>query len=116
MILKIYKTQVSKVRETKEPEVQTIPSFNHQDKHGRHLKKFTSQEKLGITCMQVSSKGVASTLVFASLLEDKQRLIVGVLLMVLKSEIKPSTPASFYNFQTPKVVIGLISNHFHEFW
>ena len=61
-------------------------------------------------------KGVASTLVFASLLEDEQRLSVGVLLTVLKSEIKPSTPTSFHNFQTPKVVIGLISNHFHEFW
>ena len=61
-------------------------------------------------------KGVASTLVFASLLEDEQRLSVGVLLTVLKSEIKPSTPAIFHNIQTPKVVIGLISNHFHEFW
>ena len=39
-----------------------------------------------------------------------------MLLTVLKSEIKPSTPASFHNFQTPKVVIGLISNNFHEFW
>ena len=26
------------------------------------------------------------------------------------------TPASFNNFRTPKVVIGLISNHFNEFW
>ena len=60
--------------------------------------------------------GVTSTLVFASLLENEQRLSVGVLLAVLKLEIKPSTPASFHNFQTPKVVIGLISNHFHEFW
>ena len=47
-------------------------------------------------------KGDASTLVFASLLEDEQRLSVGVLLMVLKSEMKPSTPASFLNFQTTK--------------
>ena len=61
-------------------------------------------------------KGVTSTLVFASLLEDEQRLSVGVLLTVLKSEIKPSTPATFHNIQTPKVVVGLISNHFHEFW
>ena len=61
-------------------------------------------------------KGVRSTLVFASLLEDEQRLSVGVLLKVLKSEIKPSTPATFYNIQTPNVVIGLIANHFHEFW
>ena len=60
-------------------------------------------------------KGVASTLVFASLLEDEQRLSVGVLLTVLKSEIKPSTPASFHNFRTSKVVIGLIANHFHKF-
>ena len=42
-------------------------------------------------------KGVASTLVFASLLEDDQRLSVGVLLTVLKLEIKPSTLASFHN-------------------
>ena len=41
---------------------------------------------------------------------------LGQLLTVLKSEIKPSTPASFHNIQTLKVVIGLISNHFHEFW
>ena len=53
-------------------------------------------------------EGVASTLVFASLLEDEQRLSVGVLLTVLKSEIKPSTPASFHNFRTPNVLIGLI--------
>ena len=42
-------------------------------------------------------KGVASTLVFASLLEDKQRLSVRVLLTVLKLEIEPSTPVSFRN-------------------
>ena len=73
-------------------------------------------KKLGITCMQVSSKGVASTLVFTSLLEDEKRLSVGVLLTALKSKIKPSTPASFHNFRTPKVVIGLNANYFHEFW
>jgi hypothetical protein len=56
-------------------------------------------------------EGVASTLVFTSLLEDEQRLSVGVLLTVLKSEIKLSTPASFHNFQAPKVVIGLNDNH-----
>jgi hypothetical protein len=61
-------------------------------------------------------EGVASTLVFASLLEDEQRLIVGVLLTVLKSGIKPSTPASIHNFQTPKVAIGLNANHFLKFW
>jgi len=38
------------------------------------------------------------------------------MLTVLKSEIKPSTPTSFHNFRTPKVVIVLISNHFQEFW
>ena len=37
-------------------------------------------------------------------------------LTALKSEIKPSTPASFHNFRTPKVVIRLNTNHFHEFW
>ena len=42
-------------------------------------------------------KGDAATLVLASLLEDEQRLSVGVLLTVLKSEIEPSTPASFCN-------------------
>ena len=61
-------------------------------------------------------KGVASTIVFASLLEDEQRLSVGVLLTVLMLEIKLSTPASFLINQTTNVVIGLIANHFHEFW
>ena len=45
---------------------------------------------------------VASTLVFASLLEDEQRLSVGVLLTVLKSEIKPSTLAVFITFKHQK--------------
>ena len=61
-------------------------------------------------------KGDASTLVFASLLEDEQRLSVGVLLTVLMLEIKLSTPASFHNIQSPNVVVGLNSNQFHEFW
>ena len=61
-------------------------------------------------------KGVTSTLVFASLLEDEQRLSVGMLLMVLKSEIKLSTPAAFPIIQSPNVVVGLNSNKFHEFW
>jgi hypothetical protein len=61
-------------------------------------------------------KGVASTLVFASLLEDEQRLSVGVLLTVLKSEIKPSIPAAFHNIQSLNIAIGLIAKHFHEFW
>ena len=38
------------------------------------------------------------------------------LLTVFKSKIKPSTPASFHNTQSPNVVIGLKSNQFHEFW
>ena len=38
------------------------------------------------------------------------------MLTIRKSEIKSSTPASFHDFQAPKVVIGLISNHFQEFW
>ena len=42
--------------------------------------------------------------------------LTGLVLMALKSEIKPSTPASFHNFQVPKVVIGLNANHFHKFW
>ena len=61
-------------------------------------------------------KEVASTLVFASLLEDEQRLSVGVLLMVLKSEIKPPITAAFHNIQSPNIAIVLIANHFHEFW
>ena len=61
-------------------------------------------------------QGDAATLVFASLLEDEQRLSVGVLLTVLKSEIKPSTPTTFHNIKTPNVVIGLITNQFHKFW
>ena len=61
-------------------------------------------------------KGVASALVFASLLEDEQRLSVGVWLTVLKSKIKLSTPASFHNIQSPNVVVGLKANQFHKFW
>ena len=61
-------------------------------------------------------KGDASTLVFASLLEDEQRLIVGIMLTVHKSEIELSTPVSFHNIQSPNVVVGLNSNQFHEFW
>ena len=61
-------------------------------------------------------KGDASTLVFASLVEDEQRLSVGVLFTVLMSKIVPSTPASFCNIQSSNVVIGLNSNQFHEFW
>ena len=99
-----------------EPEVYTIPSFNYQGKHGRHLKSSQVWEKTWNNLYAGCFEGVASTLVFASLLEDEQRLSVGVLLTVIKSEIKPSTPASFHNFRTPKVVIGLISNYFHEFW
>ena len=78
--------------------------------------KFTSLGKAWNDLYAGFFKGVASTLVFASSLEDEQRLNVGVLLMVLKSEIKSSTPASFHNFQAPKVVIGLNANHFHKFW
>ena len=79
-------------------------------------KKFTSQGEAWKNLYAGFFKGVASTLVFTSLLEDEKRLSVGVLLMVLKSKIKPSTPACFHNFQAPKVVIGLNANHFHEFW
>ena len=55
-------------------------------------------------------KGDASTLVFASLLEDEQRLIVGIMLTVHKSEIEPSTPTSFCNIQSSNIVVGLNSN------
>ena len=47
-------------------------------------------------------QGVATTLVLQTLFEDEQSLSVEVLLTVLKSEIKPSTPASFLNIQTIK--------------
>ena len=60
--------------------------------------------------------GVACTLVLSPSLEDEQRLSVGVLLTVLKSEIEPSTPASISNIQSPNIVVGLNSNQFHEFW
>ena len=55
-------------------------------------------------------KGDASTLVFASLLEDEQRLRVGVLFTVLMSKIVPSTPTSFCNIQSSNIVVGLNSN------
>ena len=78
--------------------------------------KFTSLGETWNSLHASFFKGVASTLIFASLLEDEQRLSVGVLLTVLKSEIKPSTPASFDNIQSPNVVVGLNANQFHEFW
>ena len=56
------------------------------------------------------------TLVLSPSLENEQRLSVGVLLTVLKSKIKLSTPAAFLINQTPNVVVGLNSNQFHEFW
>ena len=61
-------------------------------------------------------QGVASTLVLASSIEDEQRLSVGVLMTILTSEIKSATPALFLTFKPPKVVMGLIGNHFHKFW
>jgi len=36
--------------------------------------------------------------------------------MDLQSEIEPSTPASFHNFWSPNIAIGLNSNEFHKFW
>ena len=35
---------------------------------------------------------------------------------ILKSKIKLSTLASLHNIQSPNIAIGLISNHFYEFW
>ena len=78
--------------------------------------KFTSLGETWNNLYAGFFKGVASTLVFASLLEDEQRLSVGVFLTMLKSEIKPSTPATFHIIQTPNIVVGLNSNQFHEFW
>ena len=77
--------------------------------------KFTGLEEAWNNLYAGYIHGVASTLDLSPSLEDEQRLSVGVLLTVLKSEIKSSTPASFHNIQTPNVVIGLIANHFHEF-
>ena len=78
--------------------------------------KFTRLEEAWDNLYAGYIHAVASTLVLSPSLEDEQRLSVGVLLTVLKSEIKPSTPASFPNNQTPNVVVGLNSNQFHEFW
>ena len=90
--------------------------FNHPRQHGSQSKIHKDEKKFGIILYAGDIQGVASTLVLQTLLENEQRLSVGVLLMVLKSKIKPSTLASFHNIQSPKVVIGLVSNHFHEFW
>ena len=113
MILKIHKTQVSeqgRLRNLK------FKSFQVSITMISTLKKFTSLGEDWSNLYAGFFKGVASILVFASLLEDEQRLSVGVLLMVLKSEIKPSNSATFHNIQLPNIAIGLIPNHFHEFW
>ena len=114
--MKIHKTQVSEFGSLRNLKFKPFQVSIIKDKRGRHLKSSQVWEKTWNNLYAGFFKGVASTLVFASLLEDEQRLSVGVLLMALRSEIKPSTPASFLNFQAPKVVIGLIANHFHEFW
>ena len=85
--------------------------------HDRHFKVHECKVRFGISLMLASYLWkICFTLVLSPSLEDEQRLSVEVLLMVLKSEIKPSTPASFHDFRTPKVVIGLISKYFHKFW
>ena len=43
-------------------------------------------------------------------------VVASWVLMVLKSEIRPSSPASFHNIQPPNIVVGLNSNQFHKFW
>ena len=47
---------------------------------------------------------------------NKEAFTIWEVLTALKSKIKPSTPASFHNIQSPNVVVGLNSNQFHEFW
>ena len=86
MILKIYKAQVSKqwrLRNLKfKPFQVSIIKISMVD-----TSKFTSLVKARNNLYAGFFKGVASTLVFASLLEDEQRLSVGVLLAVLKCHI-----------------------------
>ena len=92
----------------------TVPLLNYPRWHDRHFKVHKCKVRFGISLMLASYLWkLYFTLVLSPSLEDEQRLSVGVLLTVLKSEIKSSTPASFHNIQTPNVVIGLIANHFH---
>ena len=95
----------------------TVPLLNYPRWHDRHFKVHKCKVRFGISLMLVSYLWkLCFTLVISPLLEDEQRLSVGVLLTVLKSKIKPSTPAAFPINQTPNVVVGLNSNQFHEFW
>ena len=74
----------------------TVPLLNYPRWHDRHFKVHKCKVRFGISLMLVSYLWkLCFTLVLSPSLEDKQRLSVGVLLMVLKSEIEPSTLASF---------------------
>ena len=53
---------------------------------------------------------------FSAASVEIEHLRDSLLLMVLKSEIRLSSPASFHNIQPPNVVVGLNSNQFHKFW
>ena len=71
---------------------------------------FCPVDALSETCSEI----IGQVVDIYNLLERASKVSFWSMLTVLKTEIKPSTPASFHNFRTPKVVIGLISNHFHE--
>ena len=73
---------------------------------------FCPVDALSETCSEI----IGQVVDIYNLLERASKVSFRSMLTVLKTEIKPSTPASFHNFRTPKVVIGLISNHFHMFW
>ena len=61
-------------------------------------------------------KGDASNLVLQSLLEDEQRAKCGVLLTAVKSKIYAVNSCIKNEEWTSTVVVGVITNEFHEYW
>ena len=95
----------------------TVPLLNYPRWHDRHFKIHKCKVWFGISLMLASYLWkLCFTLVLSPSLEDQQRLSVGVLLIVLKSEIQLSTLASFDNISSSNLVVGLNSDKFHKFW
>ena len=74
----------------------TVPLLNYPRWRDRHFKVHKYKVRFGISLMLASYLWkLCFTLVLSPSLKDEQRLNMGVLLTVLKSEIEPSTLASF---------------------
>ena len=95
----------------------TVPLVNYPRWHDRHFKVYKCKVRFGISLMLASYLWkFCFTLLLSPSLEDDQRLSVGVLLTVLKSEIQLSTLASFHNISSSNLVVGLNFDKFHKFW